>query len=51
LDLDRRVCREHVQRFFSVTRMVDEYEAAYRQILEAKVAQNGRVHSGTLTLS
>lgn len=51
LDLDRRACRAHVQQFFSVTRMVDEYEAAYRQLLEARVAQNGRVYSGALTLS
>jgi len=36
--LDRRACRAHVAERFSVERMVDGYEAAYRRVLEAPVA-------------
>ena len=32
--LDRRACRTHTARRFSVERMVDGYEAAYRRVLE-----------------
>ncbi|HKV45290.1 MAG TPA: glycosyltransferase family 4 protein [bacterium] len=35
--LDRRACRAHVAERFSVERMVDGYEAAYRRVLEAPV--------------
>ena len=31
--LDRQACRTHVEQNFSVQRMVDDYEAVYRQIL------------------
>jgi glycosyltransferase involved in cell wall biosynthesis len=40
--LSRRDCRERVQNHFSVGRMVDGYEAVYRQILAEGFAQNGR---------
>jgi len=33
--LDRRACRAHVAGRFSVERMVDSYEIAYRRVLEA----------------
>lgn len=33
LELDRRTCREYVEKFFSVTKMVDGYEAVYEQII------------------
>ena len=33
-DLDRIYCRRHVERHFTVDRMVDEYEQAYETILE-----------------
>jgi glycosyltransferase involved in cell wall biosynthesis len=33
--LDRRACRAHVAGRFSVERMVDSYETAYRRVLEA----------------
>ncbi len=36
--LDRRACRMHVAGRFSVERMADGYEAAYRRVLEAPVA-------------
>jgi glycosyltransferase involved in cell wall biosynthesis len=41
--LDRQTCREHVKNNFSVTQMVDGYEAAYRQLLESRIALNGRI--------
>lgn len=33
MELDRRHCREYVEQFFSVTPMVDGYEAAYETVL------------------
>ena len=36
--LDRRACRTHVAARFSVERMVDGYEAAYRSVLEPPAA-------------
>ena len=36
--LNRRVCRTHAAERFSVERMVDGYEAAYRRVLEAPAA-------------
>ncbi len=36
--LDRRACRMHVAERFSVERMADGYEAAYRRVLKAPVA-------------
>jgi len=33
LELDRQACRNHVLQKFSVSRMVDGYEAAYQQVL------------------
>ena len=33
-DLDRRACRETAERRFTVTRMVDDVEAMYRDVLE-----------------
>lgn len=36
LALDRQACRDHVLNNFSVTQMVNGYEAAYQQILQQK---------------
>ncbi|RUT05020.1 glycosyl transferase [Dulcicalothrix desertica PCC 7102] len=36
LELDRRKCREHVQNNFSVTQMVDGYEAIYEKIVRER---------------
>jgi glycosyltransferase involved in cell wall biosynthesis len=44
LELDRRNCRDYVENNFSVTQMVDGYEAAYRQLLESRISLNGRIH-------
>ena len=35
--LDRRACREHVERTFSVERMIDRYLAAYERALELRL--------------
>jgi len=34
--IDRRACREHVKKNFSLTRMVNNYELAYEEILRRK---------------
>lgn len=49
--LDRRACREHVLRHFSVQRMVDGYEAVYQQLLAERFAQNGSVRHSTHSLA
>lgn len=41
LELDRRVCREHVLQNFSVDRMVDEYEVAYKQVVQQPLVMDG----------
>lgn len=43
-EIDRHACRRHVLENFSVSSMVDGYEAVYRQLLERKFAQNGHLH-------
>jgi glycosyltransferase involved in cell wall biosynthesis len=44
-EIDRRACREHVMAQFSVKRMVDGYEAVYRQVLSDRFIQNGHIRS------
>jgi glycosyltransferase involved in cell wall biosynthesis len=41
--LDRRTCRDHVVNNFSHKRMVDGYEAVYRQLMERRFATNGHL--------
>ncbi len=43
--LNRKACREHVVRNFSMERMADGYEAVYQQIIAERFAGNGRVRS------
>jgi glycosyltransferase involved in cell wall biosynthesis len=45
LELSRQTCRDHVANNFSVSQMVDGYEAAYRQVIENRIAWNGRIHA------
>jgi glycosyltransferase involved in cell wall biosynthesis len=45
LELDRQACRAYVEGKFSITQMVDGYEAAYQKILEDRFSKNGRLHS------
>jgi len=46
--LNRRDCRDHVEANFSVQRMVDGYEAVYRQVLSDRLVRNGQLHSAQL---
>jgi glycosyltransferase involved in cell wall biosynthesis len=41
--LSRQACRDRVMSHFSVQRMVDGYEEAYRQLIQERSKQNGRV--------
>ena len=50
--LDRAACRQHVRTHFSVQSMTDGYEAAYRSLIQTKVAQNGYVrHNPSLRVT
>ncbi|WP_187329514.1 glycosyltransferase [Halomicronema hongdechloris] len=48
--LDRRDCRDHVETHFSVQRMVDGYEAVYRQVLSKRFACNGHLQAPVIPL-
>ena len=37
-EIDRTECRRHVERHFSVDRMVDDYETVYRRLLTRAAA-------------
>ena len=45
LELNRYACRKYVEDRFTISKMVDGYEAIYRQILENRIQKNGFVHS------
>lgn len=49
LELDRWTCREYVKNNFSVTQMVDGYEAAYQQLLLSRIAMNGHLISANVS--
>lgn len=49
LELDRWTCREYVKNNFSVTQMVDGYEAAYQQLLLSRIAMNGHLISASVS--
>ncbi|WP_017663533.1 glycosyltransferase family 4 protein [Baaleninema simplex] len=44
-DLDRENCRDFVERHFSVSSMVEKYEAAYQKVLNEFWSRNGRAVS------
>ncbi|MBE9007429.1 glycosyltransferase family 4 protein [Fortiea sp. LEGE XX443] len=46
-ELDRYVCRQHVESYFSLQRMTDGYEEVYRHIMQQKFAKNGHLRSTT----
>lgn len=46
--LNRQHCHDYVMRYFSISQMVDKYEAAYRKVLNEKMSRNGRVHTPAL---
>ncbi|KOP25626.1 glycosyl transferase [Hapalosiphon sp. MRB220] len=41
--IDRYACREHVENNFSVQKMVDGYEAVYREIVGQRLAQDAKL--------
>lgn len=45
LELNRHSCRKDVEDRFTVSKMVDGYEAIYRKILENRIEKNGFIHS------
>lgn len=45
LQLNRHSCRKDVEDRFTVSKMVDGYEAIYRQIIENRIQKNGFIHS------
>jgi len=47
-NLDRRACRTHVEENFSVTHMVDRYEAVYRKLLADHFTRNGHLQQLSL---
>ncbi|MCS6814101.1 MAG: glycosyltransferase family 4 protein [Cyanobacteria bacterium] len=50
-ELNRYLCRAHVESHFSVARMVDGYEAVYHQVLDNRFQQNGHSRSPMLLAS
>ena len=34
-NLDPRICRKHVEEFFSVEKMTDQYEQLYKQLIQS----------------
>lgn len=50
-ELDRAACRKHVLQNFSVQRMVDGYEAVYRQILTKRFVNNGHIQQPSMQVS
>lgn len=45
LELSRPGCRKYVEDRFTISKMVDGYEAIYRKILENRIQKNGFIHS------
>ncbi len=45
LKLNRQRCREYVENTFSVTQMVDGYEAVYKKILQQRIDSNGHIQA------
>lgn len=48
LQLNRYSCRKHVEDRFTISKMVDGYEAVYRKILENRIQKNGFIHSAKI---
>ncbi|MEM6400162.1 MAG: glycosyltransferase family 4 protein [Cyanobacteria bacterium P01_D01_bin.116] len=48
LELSRYSCRKHVEDKFTVSKMVDGYEAIYRKTLENRIQKNGFIHSAKI---
>ena len=49
LELNRQTCREYVENNFSVSQMVNGYEAVYEKIIQDRIDYNGRVRVGKIS--
>lgn len=50
LELNRETCRDYVQNKFSVSQMVNHYEAVYEQIIKNRFNLNGYIHAANIRL-
>ncbi len=50
LKLDRLACRQHVENTFTVSQMVDGYEAVYQKLIQERVSANGRLHAAKISV-
>ncbi|BAY28257.1 group 1 glycosyl transferase [Nostoc carneum NIES-2107] len=50
LNLNRQTCRQYVENKFSVSQMVNGYEAVYEQIIKGRINSNGRIHAAKIQL-
>ncbi len=50
LKLDRLTCRQYVENRFSVSQMVDGYEAVYQKLIHERVSANGRLHAAKISV-
>ncbi|MGD1871864.1 MAG: glycosyltransferase family 4 protein [Mastigocoleus sp.] len=48
LELSRQKCRKYVEDTFSVSRMVDGYEAVYRNLIVQRLESNGYLHAAKI---
>ena len=50
VELDRQLCRNHIENKFSVTQMVDGYEAAYQKLLASRIKLNGYLYTSNIAI-
>lgn len=50
-EIDRQMCRTHVEDHFSVQRMANGYEGVYQKLLSDRFAQNGHLKASQLMAS
>ncbi|MDZ7963132.1 MAG: glycosyltransferase family 4 protein [Aulosira sp. DedQUE10] len=48
LNLNRQTCRNYVENKFSVSQMVNGYEAVYEQIIKDRIKSNGHIHAAKI---
>ncbi|MBD2347054.1 glycosyltransferase family 4 protein [Anabaena subtropica] len=48
LELNRRSCREYVENKFSVSQMVNGYEAVYEQIIKSRINLTSHIHAAKI---
>ncbi|HAX85921.1 MAG TPA: glycosyl transferase [Cyanobacteria bacterium UBA11370] len=50
IELNRQQCHDFVVQYFSVTQMVDNYEAAYTKLLNEQMSRNGHVTPSSVVI-